>query len=559
LLLVCGAEPFIFTKMEWRVSRPYWLAALGGLLWWAAWPTSPLTPVAFFAFVPLLWVEEKTPSNRRFLKLAYLHMFLWNLFTTWWIYNASFAGAVLAIVLNSLLMCLPWLAMRPVKKRFGRMAGYAALVSFWITFEAIHHTWELSWPWLSLGNVFALHPQWVQWYEATGATGGAIWIWLSNLLLFRLVQKYQWHGVFKKLYPRLVLLLLLWVVPVVLSLIILNNRERTIANAEGAIRNVVVVQPNVDPYDEKFAGGTEEAQIQNLITLSEKALDSTTALVIWPETAIPIGIEESEIESNPFYQPVWQFLERHPQVSLLSGIESYRVYGTEKKTATARRARGDSLYYDVFNTAALLATHTPVQFYHKAKLVPGVETLPSSLLWMNSLFESFGGSSGSLGRDAQRTVFADKQHYFFAAPIICYESVYGDFVTAYVRKGANLLTIITNDGWWGNTQGYRQHMHYARLRAVETRRWIARSANTGISCFIDPAGRIYQPQPWDTKAVIKMKVEPLQSHTFFVRHGDYLSRISYVVSGVFLLLLLLIKLRNRITLKSTTHVPANKL
>jgi apolipoprotein N-acyltransferase len=407
--------------------------------------------------------------------------------------------------------------------------------------------------------VFALHPQWVQWYEITGATGGAIWIWLGNLLLYHLFLQYRRHGGLKKLYGRIGILLLLFLLPGLVSFLILKNRERTVANAEGAIRNVVVVQPNVDPYDEKFAGGTEEAQIQNLIALSEKATDSATSLVIWPETAIPIGIEESEIEGNPFYQPVWAFLARHPQVSLLSGIESYRVYGTEKKTATARQARGDSLYFDVFNTAAMLSTTTPVQFYHKAKLVPGVEGLPSFLAWMSPIFASFGGSAGSYGYDAHRTVFADKQDYFFAAPIICYESVYGDFVTEYVRKGANLLTIVTNDGWWGNTQGYRQHMHYARLRAIETRRWIARSANTGISCFIDPVGRIFQPQPWDTKAVIKMKVEPLQHQTFFVRHGDYLSRISYVASGAFLMLLLIFKLRNKMALKPNPHVPARKL
>jgi apolipoprotein N-acyltransferase len=454
-------------------------------------------------------------------------------------------------------MCLPWVTMRMVKKRFGRTAGYAALVTFWISFEAIHHSWDLSWPWLSLGNVFALHPEWIQWYEVTGATGGALWIWLGNLLLYHLFLQYRRHGVLKKLYSRIGVLFLLWFVPGLVSFLVLNNRERTVANAAGAIRSVVVVQPNVDPYDEKFTAGTQDAQIQNLITLSEKAIDSTTSLVIWPETAIPIGIEESEIEGNPFYQPVWGFLARHPQLSLLSGIEGYRVYGTDKKTATARRARGDSVYFDVFNTAVMLSNATPVQFYHKAKLVPGVETLPSYLLWMNSLFESFGGSAGSLGRDAHRTVFADKQHYFFAAPIICYESVYGDFVTEYVRKGANLLTIITNDGWWGNTQGYRQHMNYARLRAIETRRWIARSANTGISCFIDPVGRIFQPQPWDTKAVIKMNVEAVQQQTFFVRHGDYLSRISYAVSGAFLLLLLIFKLQNRIALKSNPHVPAN--
>lgn len=499
--------------------RNYLLALLGGLLWWAAWPTSPLTVLAFVAFVPLLFIEDHTASGRRFFWRTYVHMFIWNLLTTWWIYNASFAGAALAIVLNSLLMCVPWLLMRRVKKTFGSWAGYSALILFWISFEYIHHNWELSWPWLTVGNVFALHPQWIQWYEVTGTTGGSLWVLISNVLMFSLIKNYRQHevlkppslkeafrysyykhGVLKKLYVNIAALLALWIVPFLISKSIFSNRQETLVDAASAVRSVVVVQPNVDPYNEKFTAGTEAQQIQNLISLSEQQLDSTTALVVWPETAIPVQVDEDLISSNPAYEQVWQFLARHPQVSLLSGIDGYRIYGPEKKTATARYAKEDNLYYDRFNTAALLNSSDSVQFYHKAKLVPGVETLPSFLLWMGSLFEGFGGTSGTLGRDNQRAVFADKHHYFLAAPIICYESVYADYVTEYVRKGANLLTIITNDGWWGNTQGYRQHMAYARLRAVETRRWVARSANTGISCFIDPVGTIYQLQPWDTKA-----------------------------------------------------------
>lgn len=518
---------------------------IGGLLCWACWPTSPLTFLVFVAFVPLFFLEDRTTSNKRFFWLAYLYLFIWNLLTTWWIYNASPAGGVLAIVLNSLLMCVPWLLMRFIKRLFGVTAGTVALITFWISFEYIHLNWELSWPWLTLGNVFAMHPRWVQWYEATGTTGGTLWVLLSNALLYFILRNYRQHGVLKKLIRPVAALLLLWLVPVLISFSMYKNRADTFVNNESATRNVVVVQPNVDPYNEKFTVGTEAQQIQNLIALSEQQLDSTTALVIWPETAIPVPVDEDSIAVNPYYEPVWEFLERHPQLSLLSGIDSYKIYGTEKKTATARYDPQAQLYYDAFNTAALLNSNRTATFYHKGKLVPGVETLPSFLLWMGNLFEGFGGTSGTLGRDAHRTVFSDKQHYFLAAPIICYESVYGDYITEYVRNGANLLTIITNDGWWGNTQGYRQHMNYARLRAIETRRWIARSANTGISCFIDPVGTVYQPQPWDTKSVIKMKLEPLEKQTFFVHYGDYLSRISNVAAMVFLILGIIFSLRKR--------------
>ena len=165
-----------------------------------------------------------------------------------------------------------------------------------------------------------------------------------------------------------------------------------------------------------------------------------------------------------------------------------------------------------------------IELYHKAKLVPGVETLPSFLSFMGKWFEDFGGISGTLGRDSERKVFISRDNYYKAAPIICYESIYSDYITEYIRKGANILTIITNDGWWGNTPGYKQHMNYARLRAVETRKWIARSANTGISCFIDPLGNVIDPQPWDAAASIKLAVPVDSRQTFFVKHGDILSR-----------------------------------
>ena len=88
-------------------------------------------------------------------------------------------------------------------------------------------------------------------------------------------------------------------------------------------------------------------------------------------------------------------------------------------------------------------------------------------------------------------------------------------------------------------------MNYARLRAIETRRWIARSANTGVSCFIDPVGNVYQPQPWDIASSIKMNIEPLQKLTFFVKHGDYLSRILNIASLLFLIFLFTIFVKQR--------------
>ncbi|HVG15946.1 MAG TPA: apolipoprotein N-acyltransferase [Chitinophagaceae bacterium] len=515
------------------------LVLFGAFLLWAAWPSSSFTFLIFFSLIPLLYVEDKVSSTRKFFRLTYLHMLLWNLMTTWWIYNASGVGAAMAIILNSLIMCLPWLLMRIIKNRFGSSWGYLSLISFWISFEWLHHTWELSWPWLTLGNSFAMQPSWVQWYEATGTPGGSLWVLLVNIIAYSLLKQYTTAGRTVKYFYLMGTLVAFLVAPILISSWIKKREAAAIRESEVASnKNVVVVQPNIDPYNEKFTAGTQQNQIQKLISLSESKLDTNTALVIWPETAIAVGVWEDQIAENVYYQPIWNFLKRHPQVALLSGMDSYKSYGPDKRnaTATARFNEQENFYYDAFNASAMMRADKSAQMYHKAKLVPGVETLPSFLLWMGSLFDDLGGTSGTLGRDKERVALPDAQNYYVAAPVICYESIYSDYITDYIRKGANLLTIMTNDGWWGNTEGHRQHMNYATLRAIETRRWIARSANTGISCFIDPVGQIYQPLPWDIEGAIKMSIEPRQQKTFFVQHGDYLS---YIFNGFSIILLVI--------------------
>ena len=523
------------------------IALLGSLLLWIAWPVSPFTFLIFIAWVPLLWIEDRISSWKKLMGLTYLHMLAWNITVTWWIWNASPSGAMSAFIANSLIMCVPWLLFYFTKKKFGRWIGYGSLIIYWLTFEYIHHNWELSWPWLTLGNVFATHPEWVQWYEYSGTTGGSLWILLTNIIAYALLSDYRTNGRSKSYYIVLTIWIVVLTIPILVSRLIIGHEKKIVMAAlPTATKNVVIVQPNIDPYTEKFTGSVE-SQIQELIALSEKQIDKNTALAIWPETAIPVSANEEDFKNNFFYSPIWSFLNRHPHLSLLTGINSYKTYGTDKKKAskTARHDMQSGIYYDEFNTAAFFDADTSIQLYHKAKLVPGVETLPSFLGFMGKWFEALGGISGTLGRDSERKVFTALDDHFKAAPVICYESIYSDYITEYIRKGANILTIITNDGWWGNTPGYKQHMNYARLRAIETRKWIARSANTGISCFIDPLGNVINPQAWDTNTSIKLAVPVDNRQTFFVKHGDMLSRAMAFISILLIIANLLYWIKSR--------------
>ena len=124
--------------------------------------------------------------------------------------------------------------------------------------------------------------------------------------------------------------------------------------------------------------------------------------------------------------------------------------------------------------------------------------------------------------------------------IICYESVYGEFVTEYVQKGAGYLFVITNDGWWGNTPGHRQHNSLSSIRAVETRRSIARSANTGISSFINQRGDVLQELTWWKRGALKQDLNYNTKLTFYVKHGDYIGRTAFYL-GWFQLASVLLK------------------
>ncbi len=508
---------------------------------------SPLTLLLFISFLPMLWIADHAPGWKSLLLFGYIHMLLWNALTTWWIWNSTAMGAAMAILANSLIMCVPWLLFYFTRRAAGKIIGYLSLLLYWIAFEYIHHNWELSWPWLTLGNGFALQPQWVQWYEYTGITGGSIWVLASNILAYLLFKEYRSNGRTGMYFRFMISWVLLLIIPILISRSIGKSvTEKVKEDYATATRNIVVVQPNVDPYEKKFEEGSQRSQIEKLISLSEQQIDSNTALVVWPETAIPVGVLEDEIRQNIYYQPVWAFLQRHTSLSLLTGIDSYKIYGQTKDDAprSARFSEQGKFYYDAFNAAAMMYDSSYF-IYHKSKLVPGVETLPSFLMFLSGVFANFGGISGTLGRDDTARVFSDRAKYFRAAPVICYESIYSDYITNYVRNGANVLTIMTNDGWWANTAGYKQHMNYARLRAVETRMWIARSANTGISCFIDPTGNVINPQPWDTQASIRLNIPPNNVLTFFSKYGDWPGRILSWLAGAVLIYALVLFITKR--------------
>lgn len=516
------------------------LSILSGLLMGVAWPESgSLTLLIFISFVPLLLLENEISfktdrySKWHLFLYTYLTFLIFNTYTTWWIWFSSEAGMVMAEVLYSLFMTIIFMWFSSAKKYLGNKRGFIALIAFWIGFEWVHYNWEFSHPWNTLGNVFANKVTWVQWYEYTGVLGGTFWVLLINIMLFHFYIAYIQR---KESLKNNLLLLLISVLFLVLPMYWSYTTYNNYVEEENPIE-IVVIQPNIDPYKDKFGRMTEEHQISNILKLASAKITSTTKFVVAPETAIPRGFVESRPEESKAFNMLQQWLGQHPEITLVIGASTYREYpvSAEKPTPTARPDRQTGGWYDAYNTALQLKNEKKMQTYHKSKLVLGVEKLPYPKLF--SPFEKFainlGGTMGSLG--TEKAAFNFKLDTIQVAPVICYESIYGEYFSSYVAKGAHAAFIITNDGWWEDTPGYQQHLAYGRLRAIETRRSIARSANTGISCFINQRGDILQATNWWVEDAIVGNINLNTAETFYVSSGDWLGRLLVALSVLLLI------------------------
>lgn len=536
--LVVFLKPTFYNNAE---KKNYlYLSMAGASLLSLGFPPLPTTPLMLIGFAPWLLMEDKISENGTVIrkgllfKYMYIGLLLWNILTTFWVTNSAFMAGVVAMTLNSLFMCVPFILFHIVKVRLGKLLGYTSFIVFWISFEYLHVNWEISWPWLNLGNSLSEYPSLIQWYEFTGASGGTLWI-LSSSLLFYFFLKYRLKKKRRIAGAALILNSIVWIVPAVISILIYTNyKER------GIPKDFVVVQPNWEPHYEKFEV-PEKIQLRRFIDLSHAELDTTVDYLVFPETSFE-SVNANSIESDRNILWMIRMVNEYPKLKLITGIGSYRVYSNNEPRPESIREKilesGDTLFIDYQNAGIQIASHDDsIQFYLKSKLVPGAEFLPykNLLFFFKPLVDKLGGTIYGYTSQPERSVFSSDGTNIGVA--ICYESVYGEYCTDYVHKGANALTIITNDGWWDDTPGYRQHLKIGALRAIETRRPIARSANTGCSAFINQRGDIQQPTKYGVQAVIRQKMLCNDVITFYVQYGDLISKAALIITGLILLYL----------------------
>jgi apolipoprotein N-acyltransferase len=516
------------TNKGMRLRNIFFALLSGGLLT-AAWPIGGIAPAIFIGFVPLLLVEGRVAQGEkgRVFWLSFLTFLTWNVATTWWVWNAT-PAATLAWILNALFMATVFFIFHLTKKKVcNNPWGNFFLIPYWMAFELLTYWWAIKWPWLNLGGVFSSKVSWIQWYEYTGVPGGTLWVLLVNILIANIIQFFKTKEA-KPILTSIVLEVLILLLPILVSTRVYKNYED-----KGVDTEVIVVQQNCDPWNEQFDNHYYDEVIQNNINLSRSLVSPQTRFIVSSESAIQEGIWLHEANKAKALNTLHDYVAQFPELAFVIGGTTYEWVpkGMEDDFPARKLANGDRYYY--CHNSALLINRDDLQHRNKSQLTPVVEAIPEWMGFLRNFSLTVGIARGTLKGDPEAKVMTSGNHKIGAA--ICYESAFGEYVGSFCAKGADLLFVITNDGWWGDTPGYKQHFEFSKLRAIENRRCVARSANTGRSGFFNQRGDVLQQTNYWEPDAIKATLKANSEATFYAKNGDYLSRIAVYVTFVLLI------------------------
>lgn len=491
-----------------------WLALIAGLLLGLSFPPFPFPFLTFPAFFLLFRVIDLSSSAREAAFWSYLGFLLWNIIATYWLIFATVAGGVAAILANAAVMTIPVM----LQYQFQRSKLPPWLIALfqaaaWISFEYLHHHWQLSWPWLTVGNAWANAPDLIQYLSITGLWGVSFWVLFTSALGYQAIAR-------SNNKPASIGGTVLLGMPL-LSLILLLAKP----TAQPTNRHqVVVVQPNFDSYHRYggFASGSQA--IEHLLRLSDSLRTSGTDLIVWPENAIQTNISNRDslgIGAEYTKQRLSQKA-REWDTQIIGGATYFEFY-TPANVPNLPYYTAENRPYLPFNSALNFSPDQSIQVYRKHNLVPIVERIPyvgflnaiDILGWVQwNQIQGYGRGKKANPLDIGETT---------TPALICYDSVYPSWTRKFNQQGSGYITIITNDGWWGNTSGHAQHFAYARLRAIELGRWVVRSANNGISGIIAPDGSVKVATSYKETTAFTYQVPILTNQTWYSRYGDWLA------------------------------------
>jgi len=483
---------------------PIQLAIVSGVLVGISYPPIPgLT--AWFGFVPLihLWLNQSKNDSARF---TFLSAIIFNSIAFYWIglnSGASFVPVFLSLTgavlyLSFILSIFGW-AIAWIEEKQNN-SGLVLIPFLWVTMEWLRSFGPLGFPWANLAITQTEFLPLIQIIDFTGSEGVGFWIMILNVYIYYLIRNNYFYG------KKIILLLAIIVIPWLYGTIRINQlNTQSWEDIE-----VAALQPNINP-NEKWEPTYRKTLFSIMDSLNNKAYDMKPKLVLWPEAALPVYMRVSSAKQ------AYENKVRKTTIPLIMGTVDF------KRDTLGRKVFNGSIYFGLNEN----------KIYHKLLLVPFAEYIPLSnkFTFLNKL--NFGQANFTHGNEF--TVFQIDTISF--SNMICYESSHPSIARGFINNGARFLTIQANDAWLQNSSGVRQHFELARLRAVELRTGIIRSANTGISGIIDPSGRVKHKVKFYDQEVFKGKILLNKSLTFYARFGNLFSIICFVlvlIQGVYI-------------------------
>lgn len=542
------------------LQLPTWaLLLLGGAILGLAFPPNVLGGLfAALGLVPLIVALERSADWRTDVKWGYLAFLVFSALSTWWVGSWQensdpwlSMSSILLVLIHPFFFCIPVALYGVVRRREGLEVGLLFLILFWCGGEYLHALGELSYPWLTLGNAQTYNLLYIQFIEWTGVWGLSLLLLLQNALVAWLLLNSGLPGssplvsrrsfMSKRMATGILLATVLLPYLVGIFLIPTIDQQR----ADGL--RVMVVQPNQNPWDKWRQDDTVDHIVDNgSLTLDALADGDSADMVLWAENAIPYTITQPGHYSQNKREVMAQMVQIIG-VPVVTGFPDYVEHRPEEARPSSKRrreldpetGREREIAFDHFNSIGVFDRDGTLRdIYHKSQLVPFGERIPyiDAAPFLSDLLSwDVGISSWGQGKGPEALWLPAERPIPFAG-MVCFESVYPNLVRQFVADGAEFLTVVTNDGWYLHTPGPLQHQRFAILRAVETRRSVARAANTGISCFIYPDGRIGRETEEGERTTITAWIPLADEQTIYVSAGDWLPILCLSLAGLLLVM-----------------------
>lgn len=526
------------------------LAFLSGILLALSFPPLPFPMLAFIGFVPILFVFNEFENIKHKYLLLYVTFFLFHAGSNWWIGSWQdktdpflTASAIALAIAHPFFFMIPFWAFFKAQEKYGKKSALWLFPWFWVAFEWLHSLGEFSYPWLTLGNTQIYNIYWIQFIDITGVWGASFFVVLANIVILKFIISIRKAiELNEKLIKNklslsyLALLLLIIIIPIVYGYFKIKSFDHDKLLKTQKSINIGLIQPAIDPWDKWEKGVIDQILMHIHISDSlHKESQNSLDLVIWSETAIPYYSFSLNAEHR--YEFIEQWLQRN-NFSLQTGFSEAKLFTKEDKPPTANQLMSDTnVYYKMYNAAMMLNPYPfnedNPQLYQKMRLTPFAERFPYAdnlQFAQNWIKWGVGISDWGIGREQHNLTLNSKGKKIEVGSIICIESIYPGFVRNFTKKGAEILSVITNDAWYNYTVGPEQHYLISAVRAIENRRYIARCANSGITGFIKPTGEtLSRAEPY--KGVgIAASIPQLREKTTFVIYGDWFPMMTFFFS-----------------------------